>query len=343
MSKTLGFSVYVSQFDKQKPKLEKLKGQQYPVFTSLHMSEEMSPDYVAKVEAMCQWLSENDFVILADVSPVTIQKFEEASLLTLAKRLKLDNVRLDYGFDFDKIELGEALAMTFNASTVDAKQLRFPHALYMHNFYPRPETGLDADQFVQMNEGIRSAEGEVAAFIAGDTELRGPLFEGLPSLEHHRGQSPYAQYIDLVQNYGIEKIFVGDLTLSSIELDRISAYNEDGIIRLPVHFSKEDSYLYNQPFTVRVDSPSKLIRVQESREYAQPGRKVLPTHTEARPKGTVTMDNEEYLRYSGEVQITKADYSADKRVNVIGKIDAYYHLLLDNLHNGDTFMFIEEG
>lgn len=342
MSKKLGFSVYVSQFDEQKEKLEKLKGQQYPVFTSLHMSEEMSSDYVTKVEAMCQWLCENDFNILADVSPVTIQKFEETSLVSLAKRLKLDNVRLDYGFDLDKIELGEALGITFNASTVDSSQLKFPQALFMHNFYPRPETGLDPEQLMQMNEEICSTGGQLAAFITGDTNLRGPLHEGLPTLECHRGQSPYGQYVDLVKNHGIDTIFVGDLALSQKEINRISAFNEDGIIHLPVQFLEQDAYLYNQPFTVRVDSPSTLIRVQESREYAQPGRKVKPTDTNARPKGTVTMDNEHYLRYSGEVQITKTDYSADKRVNVIGKIDAYYHLLLDNLHNGDTFMFVEE-
>ncbi|MCC5890856.1 MAG: DUF871 family protein [Alkalibacterium sp.] len=342
MSKNLGFSVYVSQFDKQRQKLEKLKGQNYPVFTSLHMNEEMSSDYVTKVEAMCQWLTENDFNILADVSPVTIRKFGEESLLTLAKRLNLDNVRLDYGFDLDTIELGEALGVTFNASTVDSSRPKYPNALYMHNFYPRPETALDSEQLMQMNEAIRSTEGRLAAFITGDSELRGPLYEGLPTLENHRNQSPYGQYVDLVKNYGIEKVFVGDLLLSQKEIDRINAYIEDGIIRLPVQFSEEDDYLYNQPFTVRVDSPSKLIRVQESREYAQPGRKVMPTHTDERWKGTVTMDNEKYLRYSGEVQITKADYSADKRVNVIGKIDKYYHLLLDNLHNGDSFMFIKE-
>ena len=96
----------------------------------------------------------------------------------------------------------------------------------------------------------------------------------------------------------------------------------------------------NQPFTVRVDSPSGLVRVQESREFVQVGRKIVPNHTVERPPGTVTMDNERYKRYSGEVQVMKANYPSDERVNVIGQLADEYLLLLDNLENGEKFMFV---
>ena len=343
MSKSLGFSVYVSHFEKQKSALEQLKGQGIPIFTSLHMSEEMTQDYVDKVEVMCQWLADNDFYVIADVSPVTIEKFGEQSLNTLADRLHLSNIRLDYGFDLDTIELDEALDLTFNASTVRETDKQFSEALYMHNFYPRPETGLEPEQFVKMNQAIRAASGRLGAFITGDKELRGPIYEGLPTLESHRSQSPYAQYVDLVKRYDIDNIFVGDVRLSDEEINLILAYSRDGLVRLPVKFSEENRYLYDQPFTVRLDSPSTLIRVQESREYAQPGRTVSASHTTARTRGSVTLDNEGYKRYSGEVQITKKDYPADERVNVIGKIADNHLLLLDNLSNGDRFMFVEEN
>lgn len=340
MSKTLGFSVYVSHFDEQRSALEKLKGQHFLIFTSLHMNEEMSVDYVKKVEEMCRWLHENDFYVIADVSPVTIEKFNEQSLNTLAERLQLDNVRLDYGFDLNTLELSDALDVTFNASTVQKNDLTRSRALYMHNFYPRPETGLEPEQFIKLNKAIRTVSGALTAFITGDKETRGPIFEGLPTLEMHRYQSPYAQYVDLMKRYELDKVFVGDLLISQKELDLILSYMEDSIIRIPVALSEENSYLYDQPFTVRVDSPSTLIRVQESREYAQPGRKVVASHTEERTRGSVTLDNEGYKRYSGEVQITKKDYPADERVNVIGEIAEHYHLLLDNLNNGDTFIFV---
>lgn len=340
MSKRLGFSVYVSHFDRQKPFLKQLTDQQFLIFTSLHISEEMDQEYIDKVESMCRWLSERDFYVIADVSPVTIETFDEPSLGALAKRLKLDNVRLDYGFDLKVIEQNEELDLTFNASTVQMNELPSRQVLYMHNFYPRPETGLEAEQLMTMNQVVRSVKGELAAFISGDEESRGPIFEGLPTLEVHRHQAPYAQYVDLVKRYEIDKVFVGDVRLSQKELNLILDYMHDQRIRIPVDFSEADDYLYNQPFTVRVDSPSTLIRVQESREYAQPGRRVVPQDTEERTRGAVTLDNETYKRYSGEVQITKKDYPADKRVNVIGRISPAYHLLLDNLKGGDTFLFV---
>lgn len=93
---------------------------------------------------------------------------------------------------------------------------------------------------------------------------------------------------------------------------------------------------------MRVDSPNGLIRVQESREFAQSGKPITPNKTMKRTRGSITMDNERYKRYSGEVQIMRKDYPADERVNVIGKIADEYLLLLNNLKNGQQFMFLPE-
>ena len=69
---------------------------------------------------------------------------------------------------------------------------------------------------------------------------------------------------------------------------------------------------------------------------------IAPANQMDRTRGSVTIDNKAYKRYSGEVQITKKDYPKDERVNVIGTIDKKYHLLLDNLYNGENFMFVAE-
>ncbi|MER2063647.1 MAG: MupG family TIM beta-alpha barrel fold protein [Alkalibacterium sp.] len=340
-SKTFGFAVYVSAFKRQRPFLEKLKDTNTPVFTSLHMNEEVTDDYIADVEEMCEWLHENGFWVMADVSPLTLERFEELSLASLARRLHLDNLRLDFGFDLDELKKDELdVSFTYNASTLLNPDSEEAEAFYMHNFYPRPETGLDDAFFTSLNQQIKEVSGQTLAFIAGDEEKRGPIFEGLPTLEAHRYLSPYTQCVDLVKRHEIDKVFLGDIKISDAELDLILNYLEDSIIRLPVKLPEEMAYLYNERFTVRVDSPSSLIRVQESRQYAQAGKQVEPAHTAKRLRGSVTMDNERYKRYSGEVQVTKSDYRADERVNVIGRIDQRYHLLLDNLHNGEYFMFV---
>lgn len=339
----LGFALYVTNFKEQQAFLEKMKGQNIPIFTSLHIAEEMTTSYSKKVEEMCDWLHENNFWVMADVSPVTLERFEEDSLASLARRLHLDNLRLDFGFDSQEFKSDvKDLTFSYNASTIlDQNEVK-SNAFYMHNFYPRPETGLDAEFFSSLNRKIKKSTGKVSAFIAGDEQKRGPIFEGLPTLEMHRYLSPYAQFIDLVNTYQIDQVFLGDIKMSDNELKLIIEYMEDQLIRIPVKLPQEYEYLYQHKYTVRVDSPSTLVRVQESREYAQKGPVIEPTNQVNRERGSVTIDNKAYKRYSGEVQITKSNYPKDERVNVIASIDKKYHLLLDNLSNGDNFMFVAD-
>lgn len=338
-----GFAVYVTAFKQQRPLLEKVKGQGTPIFTSLHIGEEVSASYVKDVEEMCDWFHENDFWVMADVSPFTLERFEEDSLASLARRLHLDNLRLDFGFDLNDIEkVSGDFTFSYNASTILNEEVKEANDLYMHNFYPRPETGLDVAFFNSLNKRIRDKSGQILAFISGDEERRGPLHEGLPTLEAHRYVSPYSQFVDLTKKHGVDKIFLGDIKMSDFELDLIIDYLKDQIIQIPVNLSIEHHNLYYNKYTVRVDSPNTLIRVQESREFAQQGKVIEPNNKLPRLKGSVTMDNTYYKRYSGEVQITKADYPKDERVNVIGQINSDYHLLLENLSNGENFMFIPE-
>ena len=343
MSNNFGVTVYVSAFESQKPMLEKLAKRKVPVFTSLHIGEEVSDTYVEDVQAMCDWLHSQGFSIMADVSPYTLEHFEVDSLADLVTQLHLDNLRLDFGFDLQSLadELQD-VTLTFNASTILGEMEAHEESFYMHNFYPRPETGLDIELFERLNKQIRESKGKLFAFLSGDLDRRGPIFEGLPTLEHHRNLAPYAQYVDLIQTYEMDAVYLGDLNLSDKQLELILQFQEDGMIRMPVTFKQENEYLFNQLFTVRVDSPKGLIRVQESREFAQRGKEITPKEIMDRVRGTVTMDNARYKRYSGEVQIMREDYPADERVNVIGKLSDDYLLLINNLANGHQFIFVPE-
>ncbi|GAA0371462.1 MupG family TIM beta-alpha barrel fold protein [Alkalibacterium iburiense] len=341
MFKPFGLAVYVSAFKQQLPFLEKLKGQHVPIFTSLHIAEEVTDTYVNEVEEMCQWLHKNEFYIMADVSPYTLEHFGEESLSSLVKRLHIDNVRLDFGFDKKSLgDLFKEVDVTYNASTILGDEDRVPEAYYMHNFYPRPETGLDSELFEELNREIRAVKGKILAFISGDKMKRGPIFDGLPTLESHRYAAPYAQFVDLIHRYQVDAAYVGDISLSHQQLKWILAYLEEPIVKLPVILAEAYHYLYDKKLTVRVDSPKGFIRVQESREFAQEGEKVEPADAILRRRGTVTIDNLHYKRYSGEIQVMKADYPDDTRVNVIGHMPEEYLLLLENIKNGEQFSFV---
>lgn len=342
----LGRSVYLTEFEKQKAPLAAGSAGGAPVFISLHIGEEFAPDYPDRVRAMCSWLREHGWRILADVSEQTAIQFGCGDILQLARDLGLWGLRLDDGFTLEEAcSLAARMPIAVNASTVTPEEAAAlaaagPEVIAIHNFYPRPETGLDPEFLQESTRMLQAAGLKVYAFIPGDEQLRGPLHEGLPTLEAHRGAAPLAAFADLAVHYGLEGIFAGDPGVSSYELEQIASFCADGVLPVPVHLKAGQESLYGQIFTCRPDSPSWLVRYQESRKYARQGGLVEPADCAARPRGTITMDNLRYGRYSGEIQLMRQDLPADERVNVIGRVDPRYLLLVDCIRRGSRFKMV---
>ena len=64
-------------------------------------------------------------------------------------------------------------------------------------------------------------------------------------------------------------------------------------------------------------------------------------HILERRRRCVTMDNIGYGRYSGEIQLVRADLPADEKVHVIGEVPAEYDLLLDCIKRRKTFPMVK--
>jgi len=345
--KDLGFSVYVSAFARQKQMLAALAATDTVVFTSFHIQEEFDETYVSQALAMCHWLKEAGFRIMGDVSPKTLSRFGHSDILGFAREARLDFLRLDYGFELEEIlSIARVFPIAFNASTGDAATakeiVKTGGKVYaMHNFYPRPETGLDSIQFAKINSQLRQLGIEVLAFIPGDTEKRGPICDGLPTMEQHRRIPPYVSYVDMAINHQVDGIFLGDLGLSPSQLQLIQEFCQSGVIAIPTRLTSQYQYLYNQTFTIRPDSPLGLKRLQESREYSCPGPPIEPNNCRQRAYGSITMDNHLYGRYSGEIQILCQDLPQDDRVNIIGEVEPEYVALLPCLTNGKKLKLIK--
>ncbi len=346
MLDSLGFSVYLSTFQEQWPTLLRWSGTGSPVFLSLHISEEYHADYCSQAESVCLLLAEHGFRVIADVSTKTLEMFGEPDLIRLALRLHVWALRIDYGFSEEEIgAMAEKMPIVLNASTTDYEEaaaiMRRGNQIFaLHNFYPRPETGLDREFLAQSTASLRSAGLKVQCFIPGDTKKRGPIYEGLPTLEEHRNVLPSAAFADLALRFGIEDIFVADPGISQKEQDRIARLCREGVISVPAELDSQYEYLYDQVFTCRVDSPKWLIRFTESRTYACPGTTVLPCNCVSRERGTITMDNQGYGRYSGEIQMIRSDLKADQRVNVIGRVPENAQLLMDCISGGRKFVLV---
>ena len=339
----LGRSVYLTSFESQRPAFQRDAGSSSPVFLSLHMSEEFSSDYCRRAEEACRWLAGQGYRIIGDVSVKTMEQFGEHDLASLAGRLGLWALRVDYGLSEEETAaLARQFPVILNASTISPTAARriadgAVKVMAMHNFYPRPETGLDDAFFRKTTRALREAGLSVLAFIPGDEELRGPLHLGLPTIERHRGLPPSACFADLAVNFGVEEIFVGDPGLSLREEARIRRFCREGILEIPAMLAEPYRALYGRVFTNRADSPAGLIRFAESRTYSCFGEAVAPGNCNLRKAGSVTLDNSRYGRYSGELQLTLGDRDPDDRVNVIGQVEEGYLLLAQSIRRGAKF------
>ena len=243
--------------------------------------------------------------------------------------------------------MARTMPIVLNASTMspeDARRIaeKGREVFALHNFYPRPETGLDEEYLMETTQALRSAGLSVQCFIPGDTLLRGPLHEGLPTLEAHRHVLPSAAFVDLALRFGMEDIFLADPGLSEKELARIAQFCETGVICVPAELEENWRHLYGRVFTCRIDSPKWLIRFQESRVYSCQGDLVEPHNCAQRRRGVITVDNRLYGRYSGELMLLREDLPADERVNVIGTVPENALLLVDRIRRGAKFMLVED-
>lgn len=340
MFNQLGRSVYVSTLEWQKERLLKEGIKETFVFTSFHIQEELDAEYTQKARGLCHFLKEAGFFIIGDVSPKTLKFFDYTDINNFAQDMGLDILRIDYGFSLKEIlGIHEHFGIAFNASTVNRLEAKAlvdagKQVYAMHNYYPRPETGLDEGYFTCVNKELQAMGIKVLAFIPGDEIKRGPIEEGLPTLEKHRKMPPYIGYLDLAVNFNIDGIFIGDVQLSEKEESLIKAYEQDGIIVVPAVLNAQYDYLYGKCFTIRVDSPASLMRLQESREYSCEGVLQEPNHCSIRYAGAITMDNKHYGRYSGEIQIIRKELPQDDRVNVIGHIKEEYIEIIYCIKNG---------
>lgn len=138
---------------------------------------------------------------MADVSPNTARLLGESPWEFL-RSIGVARVRIDFGFPVAEIlSIAAVLPIALNASTLRAADLA-PFAdldvELIHNFYPREWTGLALSSVTASVSVARQFGWRVGAFIAGDSVRRGPLGEGLPTVEEHRNMPPLFQALSLV-------------------------------------------------------------------------------------------------------------------------------------------------
>lgn len=329
MPNNIGCSLYPTTFQNNLPDWI---GKGSLVFTSAQLPQTTHQNLKNLIDAVH---AQNGQVVV-DINDRTADQLGYKDEAEMQKDLDIDMFRLDDGYSLDQtLALCKERPIAVNASTHTKEEIEKLLAansdnLFIHNFYPRPETGLDIETFEKINRYI--PDDRLIAFINGDSELRGPVFEGLVTLEDQRSKPPYLNYVQL-RHLGIKNILVGDPGLSQAQakMIRLAA---GGIFSIPCELA--DPEMYGKVYQTRFDSPVLLKRLLHTR--APLTEPVGPGPVEERFKGAITQDNLHYGRYQGEISITGKALPADERVNVIGMVHPDYLDLIEWIDNGSNIV-----
>ncbi|AKP66557.1 MupG family TIM beta-alpha barrel fold protein [Companilactobacillus ginsenosidimutans] len=320
----LGFSYYLNDpIDSETEKYFKSMSEHTfrEVFTSLHIPED---DPRIKTTRMKDLMKLSEYYGLSVVVDV-----DKSSLSYLPQNISSKlTLRLDDGFTPEDIKnISTEMPVALNASTIDKtlyqqlqeSNVEINNIEAWHNFYPRPETGLDDNWFKSKNQWLKSLGFKTQAFIPGDKHLRGPIHSGLPTLESQRDKNLLASSIEL-DKLGIDKVIIGDPYLSVDYRKKFKEYYIQKTLSLnycPIDDSNRER-LERMTYSNRPDPARDVVRIKESRMLKLAS--ITPQNTVERTKGSITTDNKRYGRYMGEIQIAKRNLPNDDRINVLGHI-----------------------
>ncbi|QVI34869.1 cell surface protein [Lacticaseibacillus chiayiensis] len=344
----IGFSCYLSEpaDEQQTAYLKQMQQAGFTgVFTSLQLPEDDPKTLHQRLNHLITSCHQLGLAVVADISQACLTRLGiAADDCRGIEALQLDGVRIDDGIAMTTVaSLSHTMAVALNASTLSAKTVdqlanakaNLRNIEAWHNFYPRPETGLDPCWFQEKNHWLHTLGFKTMAFIPGDAQQRGPLFAGLPTLEPHRGLLPIAAYLDL-RRLATDHVFVGDPQLSPRSIAAFQAYTSDGVLLIQAEAA--DDRLYHLTWHNRPDVAQQVVRLAEARlEHVFTAPK--PQNTVDRVRGSITLDNTDYGRYAGELQITRCDLPADPKVNVIGRIVPAALSLLDHIGPNQAIRF----
>ena len=312
-------------------------------FTSLNILEENNIDKSDRLYKLIELCSSNDINLIVDINEYT-----NSSIFSNLKNVYL---RIDDGYSLDEIyELSKKNMIVLNASTItknDLKYLKnkgidFNNVLALHNYYPKKYTGIGEKYFLEQNEKYNEFGIKTMAFVAGDLK-RGPVFEGLPTLENTREKRFVSSVLKLI-SLKTDIVLVGDIDLSDKNWEYFK-YISKGIVPIRII----DNILNDTVFENRIDYSEYLIRSKipknigktrkEFKEYIQKNLKDVKKENGEIKKGDILLSNEKYLRYEGELEIALKNLGLDEKRDIVSRVYDEDIELLDYISIITKFIF----
>ncbi|MDR3241446.1 MAG: MupG family TIM beta-alpha barrel fold protein [Lactobacillaceae bacterium] len=320
------------------------------IFTSLHIPEDDAKKYRTRLIELGQIAHENQLELMVDISGEALERagfhFDKIEALT---EIGVTGLRMDYQISMEQIaQVSHAIKISLNASTLTLEEVEKLHQLgadfsnlqAWHNYYPRPETGLDEVLFYEKNHRLKKLGFKIAAFVPGDANLRGPLFAGLPTLERDRGAAPFSSALRIRSNSAVDIVYIGDGGLLPATIQQFANYVKTDVIELRVKvISDEYFHLVEREHINRQDAARDCLRSAEARFWDVPVIQAEPVRP--RKIGAITIDNQLYQRYMGEIQIMRRELADDEKTNIVGYVIDDDLPLIEQIGPGQKFRIVK--
>ncbi|MGL5640413.1 MAG: DUF871 domain-containing protein [Mycoplasmoidaceae bacterium] len=327
------------------------------VFTCLLSVKETKEKIAEDFKEIISAARKNNMEVILDIAP---NVFDELKIsyddLSFFYELGSTGIRLDIGFDgfkeskltFNKFDLDIEINMSSGTKYVDNIMSYKPNKdklIGSHNFYPMRYSGLSLEHFLKCCKQFKEYGLRTAAFVTSHSALDGPwpIMDGLCSLEMHRDLPISTQVKHLMMIEDLDDIIIGNSFASEEELKSISKLKN--FLELEIVFNKEATEIerqivLNEEHFNRGDISDYLIRSTQSRiKYKD--NNFEPSFTpELIKKGYITIGNNNFGQYKGELHLSKKDHLNDrKRKNVVAKISDEEIFLLDLIPPWSKFGF----
>ena len=311
-------------------------------------------DIKGELSVILQNARQHNMEVTANVTPYAMERLELRELSPSILRMwGIKKLRLAEGFSPEEIaslsQNRQGIRIVLNASTITHKQLaaliedkaNFQQIEALHNFYPRRGTGLSEDFLLQKTLLLHKAGIRVGAFVPGKNRKHSLRASGYTTLENHRDEDTSLAARHLVA-LGIDMVFMGNLP-DKEELSALAGLSDQAVtIRAQWQTDNpvERGHLAHV-FTARQDVAQNAVRAVEGKSLLQKsGLHIMPQKPRQRPLGAITIDNDNNLPYTGEVEICRIAQAADDGVNVVAQIDDKECNLIEYISPGRKFSFI---
>lgn len=271
--------------------------------------------------------------------------------LSALKMLGIATLRLNPDLSADTVarlaRTGHGLRLQLDASSVTgnflsallARQVDLASFDALHSCYPRQGTGLSEEALVRKNIMLHKLGIPVGAFVPTEKSYGTHAFyDGMTTLEDHRGESMELAARHLVA-LGTDSVFLAGPHPSERELQSVARLRPSEVV-ISARLLSEGKFardLLTHTFTARADGARDAIRAKA--EPSTGAHRVAPEAPRPRPAGAVTLDNEHYGVFMGELQIVTEPQGPDPRVNVCAQIDEEELGLLQYITPGRRFSF----